>query len=89
MAWYQSYNGDYFQNLDRSTKAKVDAPSTLSLIQISLARSFRVKMADRFRAFVTSAVQVAVQLMIWIGRSNTRITYLDKIYKTEKGVKHL
>ncbi len=63
VAWYQSYNGDYFQNLDRSTKAKVDAPSTLFLIQISLARSFRIKMAERFRAFVTSAVHVAIQFM--------------------------
>jgi len=39
VAWYHSYNGDCFQHLDRSTKAKIDAPSTLYLTQVSLVRS--------------------------------------------------
>lgn len=46
-------------------------------------------MAEGLRTFMTSAAHAAAQPITWIGRSNFRIGYLDKVHKTEKGLEHL
>lgn len=46
-------------------------------------------MTGQVRTFVTTAIQVAILIMTWVGRIEVRIIYLDKIHRTEKGVEHL